>query len=351
MPALVLSDPHFHGFKAFSKMEAGGFPSRLLLIEAAFREAVRFGANHNCNYLLIPGDVFHTRAHIRPSVGKVVKRCLIYAMDHGMEPIISVGNHDLENYNYDVSSLDMLDGFGRGQFRIHIVMEPVALDTSIGKIAAIPYCHDLDDFRREYERIAKGNPRIILIHQGVDDFRPHGNMPETKLTASYLESVTNAWVIAGHYHYPMINPTHSKVFSPGALVQHNFGDAGSTRFCYVLTDDDQLLHHKIESHPSFQTVSVSNVKEMRNVTVENIFTTWKIKNKRLSEKIKEYCQQNNCPGFAIRYEKEFATAHSQTIGLSTPTQMLGEYIDMKPDLVPHKRELLSMYNELCGEKV
>lgn len=350
MPALIFSDPHFHNFKQFSTIEAGGFPSRLLLIEGAWKEAVDFGAEMGANCLLIPGDVNHVRAYTRPTVAKVIHRCLIYAMERGLDVVIVVGNHDMENYQYGISSLDVFDGLAHKVKRTTIIKSPVAVETKNGIVCGIPYCHNIGDFRAAYEDIIpKYNPRITLIHQGIDDFRPTKNLPETKLTAEYLSSINPNWVFAGHYHEAFVNYDHPKVISPGSLVQHGFGGQGN-KYCYVLNDDDSIIHKKIESHPEFITKSVNSAGEIKKLDVQNKFVRWTVSKSALAEKVKEHCDNNGCAGFEIHIEKEFTTSHATTISLSSPDKMLEEYIDMHPKLLCKKSELLSLYHGICGGK-
>lgn len=348
MPCLVFSDPHFHGFKQFSKQVGDGYPSRLLLIENAFKEAVDFGVEQGAEDLLITGDLYHVRAYVKSTVAKVAHRCLIYAMSKGLKPILLVGNHDLENFKYGISSLDVFEGLTHNGLEVTVIKEPMVLDRPYGKVAGVPYCHELSEFNEEYNRLLQHNPRITLIHQGIDDFRPTTNMPETKITAALLAQNNENWVFAGHYHSAMASQTHPRIVSPGSLVPHNFNDSDRASYAYVLLDDDTLLHHQITSHPHFTTAKVNSIAAARKIDVSNKFVRWFVTKTALANKIREYCEEAGCPGFVINIEKEFTSAHSKTVKIASPETMLFDYIDIVPKLQPHKEDLLRLYGELRG---
>lgn len=342
MKYLLLADPHCHNFKNHSTIGDGGMNSRLADILRSWEQAITESYEMGCRYCLIAGDMFHVRGMVKPSVFNVVYGFLMKTFKTlGIHFIMIPGNHDQEFMSYDGhSSIDTLD---------EIVGVSVLKNDTIrfGKrgdvILGIPHCRSTEDFKRLFEQgVQEHNPDIILIHQGIDNFKLRDVMPDTQITVDYLQSHTNAWIIAGHYHEPC---SHGRVIQVGALVQHTFDDEGSERGYWVLdTDTMEACFYPLNVAPKFITVT----KEKDVKKAGGNFVRIKVDSIKAAEKLEKACKEAGAKSVVVQLERKFVTAHEKSIKLSTPYKMLCEYIDLMPEYREQKDRILEMYNRVCS---
>lgn len=348
MRELIVSDIHMHPFKQFAKIEPGGYNSRLVLIAQALKEAIDVAYLANSRTMYIAGDTFHIRGSVKSSALELFYQCLIYAMDKGMDVIILVGNHDMENYKYGISSVGALHGLKHNGKMVQVISTPqiVYAPTSGHKVLGIPYIHDVYEFKRVFENAVNGqNPEIILLHQGVDDFRETLSLPETKITAQYLRSVTNSQIFVGHYH------SHRRsdgVCSVGALTAHTFGDEGLPRGYIIYNTDDRSISHHQTSHPEFISYEINSESDIKAMAPEGKFVRVKSEKKALLDKATEKCMQHGALGVLGRLVKTFETTHRKVITVTTPVGIVSDFIDLSEKFQPFKDVLLDKYKIICG---
>lgn len=303
----ILSDPHFHNYKQHSSL-IGGVNSRLLDISKAVEEAFHKAADLGCKHMMIPGDVFHVRGTIKTGVlNHVMNLFDIQTGWHGMEVLMIPGNHDMEDYSGGPHALEPF-GFIKG---CTIAMSEGAMFAD-RLVVAIPYQPTTALFESEYERLDAHKADLVMIHQGIDEARPTLNMPETGISASQFKQT----VVAGHYHLPKLM---GKVLSVGAPIQHSFGDEGQDRGFWVL-DGDEFEFHKL-TYPEFLTISIDKI---RDVDISNKIVKIKMDDERQLDDIKSLLTDTY--SYCVEVEKKFVSRHEEQIKISSPIEMLSQYI-------------------------
>jgi len=346
MKILAISDPHYHGYKQNATM-VDGVNSRLLDVDKAMTEAQELGKKLKVDAFAITGDVFHERGRIRPSVFNIAYRRLTRMAE--VAPIImSIGNHDMEAFNLCASSIDTFESIngcfvtGGSSGYSHIRLR----DT---KILGVQYFHKVDDFKNALEagiescKVTLGSsPDVILIHQGIDDFDKTGVIT-TDLTTKYLTSVTDAIVLCGHYHSP---GQKDKVVTVGAPLQHNFGDEGDDRGCWLIDTEAQTAEfHKLVSAPKFVTVrSKADVKK----GVSGSFVRVISNSPRTADTLEKAAQACGALCVSTIVDKEYTTAHEKTVAISSsPKKMMSDYIKLMPKYNPYESQIVEMWEKVC----
>lgn len=329
---VVIADPHFHAYKNHSRL-INGVNSRLLNIGAAFEQAVQKGIEENCASMLIAGDMFHVRGVIRPSTFVYVHELMSNAAKH-MRMFICPGNHDMENYRGGSTSVDTFKNIAG------VFVKPIP--ASWGNLLVIPYIHDHEEFKQVFENLQYGHD-VIVVHQGIDDFRGTKMIPETGLTVEWLEEHTDAWVVSGHYHKPKLK---RKCLSPGSLIQHNFGDEGLDKGFWILdTDRETCVFHKTD-YPEFLTIQANSIKDLPS-SLDDKIVRIKTKNIKGVDELRQTAIDRDAIDVVIILEREFKTAHEQVITIDSPANMVAKYIEMMPKLAERKDDLIKMFQEVC----
>jgi len=332
MKVAIFSDIHFNAFKPFATFE-NGENSRFLEITDAFEWVMEDAEKRNCSHGLVGGDIFHTRGALRPSIFNRVFDA-INDCYFGMELLMIPGNHDMENYRGGHSAIDTFAYLAR----VSVVFEPMWHMVGGMKIGCIPYIHNIDEFKKAFVQITERNqPSAFLIHQGIDNFANPG-MPDLGLTVEWIREHTDKPVFAGHYHKPM---ERDNVFSIGSLVKHGFGDTDVPHGYRIWDTDDNSFEFVEVPGPEFVTISkASEAKETEGKYVRAVAKTIK-----QAEKLGKVATDAGAKGVVLKVDKEFKTAHDQSIALAGPKTMLTEYLNMK-----HKHEaaeLLGLFDKIC----
>lgn len=128
---------------------------------------------------------------------------------------------------------------------------------------------DCDKVKEDYsKRPAKHIHRILVLHQGVKGaklknapFEVGKNVSSKRLQA---ELPFIDLFIAGHYHDPQ--KLSDKFIIPGALCQHNFGDAGGKRGYWIYdTKTRDLKFHELKDVPKYWKItSEDNIEDIRH---------------------------------------------------------------------------------------
>lgn len=322
----VLSDPHFHNYKQHSHL-VSGVNSRLLDVVGAVEEAFRVASDLGCKHMMIPGDLFHVRGMIKTGV-------LSYVLDlfdtqtsrYDMNVLMIPGNHDMENYSGGPHALEPF-GFIKG---CTIAMSEGAMFAD-RLVCTIPYQPTTALFENEYERINAQKADLVMIHQGIDEARPTLNMPETGISASQFKQT----VVAGHYHMPKLM---GKVLSVGAPIQHSFGDEGQDRGFWVL-DGDEFEFHKL-TYPEFLTIPID---KLTSVDISKKIVRVKTDDERRIEDVKSVLKE--AYSWSVEVEKQYVSRHQETIKISSPIEMLSQYLKITGKY-PNADELVAMGMEV-----
>lgn len=340
-PAMFIGDTHFHNYKSHSTINEMGMNSRLADGLIAFEQAHSKAIEAGCKLMCITGDVFHVRGTMKPSVFNEVSREISCIVHSGIDVVIIAGNHDFENFNYGTVSIDALGYIHHGDKGVYAIMKPTVFDVQGYQILGIPYIHNVDEFKKTYEKWSNDtNPDITLIHQGVDDFRPTKDMPETGITATYLEKYNRGVIFAGHYHMPS---KWGRVLNVGAPYQQNFNDEGISMGCWV-GNDEGVTFHELDA-PKFITID-DKFKEWDKLRHNIVRVTGKKVAK--VEKLIESAKAAGAISVVSKLEKEFKSVHEAPIKISTPVQMLSVFIDSQERYKPYKEKLMSLFEKVCA---
>ncbi len=346
MKFMASGDWHFHPYKTHSKL-IDGINSRLLDIKNAWFEMVDLAVGKGCDAITVSGDVFHVRGHIKPSVFNMVVQCFQYAVDQGLDVYLISGNHDLETYKAgDLSTalytLASIKSEKHGSEVIFLDDSHVSKKNNI-TLMGIPYIHSTGDFKAVLEKVNEIQPDVLLIHQGIDEFKPAAGIPDTGLKELDLEE-TGGWVLAGHYHK---KHRVNKVIQVGAPVQHNFGDEGQERGCWLIdTEADTAEFYKL-TYPEFLTVEADGVKDLPKELegkIVNIVST-KLKN---AEKLVEKALENGAVSVQVKIIKEFSATHEKEIKMGAPEVMVADFIKANKEKYGAKAgAIIKMFREVC----
>ena len=224
---------------------------------------------NNCDAILFCGDIFHTHGNISTIVLSKLYDCLslnkVWLQEHA---VYIPGNHDLVYKNNTmVNSIKFLDYFGSVINWNHSIKLP-----NMPLIYGIPYMEDSDRLQRLLEAAPRDS--IIIMHQGVSgvEVNNKGFTLNEILTPNMIpDYILHAFT--GHYHTRKI--INSKLTIPGALVQHNFSDAGEIRGSLLVeTDSDGLKFTLLPSDCyTFCRMSYEQfLKEDMNSNTNNYFS-------------------------------------------------------------------------------
>ena len=343
-PILTISDIQFHAYKQYSRL-VGGRNSRLLDIQGAWEYAIDAAVSNDCGVILIPGDVFEIRGALKPSVFNQVTALMQDAIDRGFEIVAIPGNHDMEHYEGGDTAIDTWSFLSPNitmENRCTVLKSADIIERGGYRIAGIPYIHDIEKFKKTFLDISESDPDVTMIHQGVDDFDATGIL-KTGITAQWLADNNQGIILCGHYHDAK---RLGRVVNVGALVQHRHSDEGQERGAWVIPnvqDPDKIEFYPIQG-PRFITV---DSKAAINGNCKDSFVRVKAKNMKEAEKLKKLAADAGALGVSVQIEREFVTAHDKTVQLSTPRNMLGEYLDIVPKFGPKKAEILNLFDKVC----
>lgn len=345
VPVLAVSDIHFHAYKAHSSL-VDGVNSRLLHQVDAWKQAVGAGTAEGCRLMLVAGDVFEVRGSIRPSVYNRVSGLIVDALAAGFDIGMISGNHDMEHLEAGESALDSWDYLkhrnGSGTRRCRVFKHPAVHRMAGYRVLGIPYMPDTEAFKKTFRKLsAAAGPDITVIHQGVDSFNTGNEPPSTGLTAEWLEDNNPGMVLCGHYHRPGLSK-RGRVVNVGALVQHRFSDEGDDRGCWVLTGREAKFV-RIES-PRFVTFRDGR----ESADYRGAFVRICAKNEEQARRFRKKAEAAGALSVAVEIEKEFQTAHEKTVRMSSPREMLLQYLEIVNRYGDRKREIVDLFDRLCG---
>ncbi len=349
-PVLVISDIHFHAFKAHSRL-IDGVNSRLLDQIRAWRQAIDAGAAGGCKLLLVPGDIFEVRGSIKPSVFNRVTELVMETLGRGFDIIMIPGNHDMEHLEAGESAIDSWDHLrqwanGAIVKECRVLKFPGLHNLAGYRVLGIPYIHDPEVFKETFRRLSlELTPDITMIHQGVDDFNTAGSYPATGITVEWLESRNPGIILVGHYHKPGRSES-GRVINVGALVQHRFSDEGTERGCWILSREGPRFI-EIQS-PKFITLNGGGRKEKDCPQCSGAIVRVKAKSAKEAERLRERAERDGALSVVVRIEKEFKSAHDHTISISSPRAMLSQYLGIMERYREHKEELVGLFDRICS---
>jgi len=334
MKILITSDWHFNNYKAHSRL-IDGVNSRLLDLINAFKESVKIGKENGCEAHFICGDIFHVRGNIKPSVYNTVAD-LFATMAKELPIYMISGNHDLEDFKSTIG--DAIYTLGKLD-NVHLInYERVNLGGLT--IAGVPYIHNIEKFKAEAQNFRDVD--ILLIHEGIDDLRTKEGIPETHLTKEFFKDFN--FVITGHYHNPNFI---DGILQAGSPIQLSFGEEGQDKGCWVLdTDNYKVRFYKLH-YPEFITITPASLKDIKEEQCNGKIVRITAKDNKKLEKYVERALELGAISVKGVFEKEYKHTYSKTIKITTPEQMIAEYIDITGKYKDIKDDILNVFAEIC----
>lgn len=196
--------------------------------------------------LLFTGDLFHTAGSIKTVVYESVFRQLQHMKDLGLNFTFISGNHDMGMLGS--SALTALSSIGPiiGEGSQYIELPDMP------PIAGLDYTENQDNLT-SFLKACPDNS-IVMLHQGVQGvpINCKGFTLDERLRVEDIPSnILHAFI--GHYHSHKV--LNDRATISGALMQHNFGDAGDRRgFLDVELVDGKLQITQIESASATQFI-------------------------------------------------------------------------------------------------
>jgi DNA repair exonuclease SbcCD nuclease subunit len=333
MKVAIASDIHFHSFKPFSTLQ-NGVNSRFAEIVQSFTWMVNDAKNSGCEVLLIPGDLFHTRGQMKPSVFNMVVRLIQDTADK-MVVVILPGNHDMENYKGGETAVDTLEALKD----VYVFRKAGTLCIRGITILGVPYVHDHKEFLNGLAKYKDTDFDCMMIHQGVDNFASAG-MPELGVTVDSLKAFTEKPIFAGHYHLPR---KVDNVLSPGSLVQHGFGDPDEAKGYWIWDVDSGEITMTEVPGPVFKTISTK--KQAQSVPT-GCYVRVEAGTAGQADKLMAVASEAGAVGTVARINKKFKAAHEKTLKLEGPKEMFVAYLLMMEETKDDASELMQLFEEI-----
>lgn len=258
MRVLVFSDLHAHTFKHYSEMLPSGVNSRLMDSLNVLKEIKVITEQERVDAILFGGDLFHVRRIINVQSFNLVFE-MMATLKIGKPLGLLVGNHDQVDRGGSIHSIHTFKSMTTVMDEIGWYRFPVKNGHGYLLVLAVPYRaerHVLVDGIKK--ALSKGNaplergPRVLLGHIGVSGALAGSNFV---LTDKELLEVSDLFpeefdqVFLGHYHEPQqLAPNVRYV---GAAMQHNWGDAGQDRGCFIWDTDSRTVEFHPLSSPQF----------------------------------------------------------------------------------------------------
>lgn len=235
---IVLSDIHLNLWSYGDPEDR--LTDQVEAIECVLQRAV----DESVDAVLWTGDIFHTQGMVHTHVLHKLYKALYPFQDLAKKTVFLPGNHDMVYRNRsDLHALDFLSAFGHVPVAQCGYWAPISI-TNMPLIWPFPYT-DQPNFLQNWLNLFENRDHdLLLMHQGVAgvDFQSKGFVLDEGLSASMVPgSVLHAFV--GHCH--SLRRVTENITVPGALQQHNFGDAGDNRG-YLMVDysEDGIVMHQ-----------------------------------------------------------------------------------------------------------
>lgn len=240
---LVISDIHLHLWNY------GDTSDRLNRDIQDLSDAICYGIDNNVDALLFCGDIFHTHGHVSTIVlSRLFSALNIFKHWMKSKTIFIPGNHDLVYKNLSsINSICFLEHFGT----VSNSQATWSIGNNFPLVNTLPYTEDETELKSFITHC--NSDSIVIMHQGVSgvDVNSKGfTLNELLKPEMVPDDIIHAFT--GHYHSK--KSVSSKLTIPGALVQHNFGDAEEERGFLDVTisgKEIELLFIESKNHIRF----------------------------------------------------------------------------------------------------
>lgn len=263
---VLLADTHFANRTSFGRFnshpEFPGCNSRLHEAINACRQAVDYAVKHDCESIVILGDVFHDRGIIDVPVYNAVYQLFEEIANKGLKLIVYPGNHDYVDLaamhaDKHLHSLFMYNKLSS------IIDSPSIVSLDCFFLGIIPFCKDTEQIIDNSVKLAApkpDRPQLLLLHHSINGAvtGPHEWQMPHKLDPYKLDQ---RWtrIFSGHYHKhqkcgpatyvgsPLHHDFNERTYVPGFVHVKPNGDwvhienTISPRFCALEVNDSSKL--------------------------------------------------------------------------------------------------------------
>ncbi len=347
-PFMLLSDPHFHAFKAHSKL-VDGVNSRLFDVLSVCNQALDAALRNGVELMLIAGDIFHVRGQIKPSIFNMAADWLHNVLEAGIDVALISGNHDMESFRNGASSVHSLAYIagnvrktGRRRNVAVLTDEKPLLRTRSGmKVIGIPYTYDHEKFKASFSELSmRHEPDIALIHQGIDDFDFEG-APSTGLSAGFLLEESGGLIASGHYHKP---GRRDRVINVGAPLQHRVSDRGQDRGCWIVSAGGEVRFHALDA-PRFVSIDMKDGFDSSE-DVEGNFIHIKATSLEAAREGREEALRRGAASVQAYVERIYQANKSETVQIESPRSMLKNFTGMFEKYRSRQDAILRAFDKL-----
>ena len=250
----MISDIHLHEWAYGGASLWTSLNARLEDQNRALKNVLTYCEQWDVKTIFMCGDLFHTNNRINGTALWVASSFYKKAASLGIKIWSIFGNHDVCDTNFN---------------SLNWISEPHVLPNSYSSYELfdrpfhfINYQKDMTDLKSFFATMSEGT--VVILHDGVQGAQLGNGYVLGTEKVKQEDVPKGVQIIAGHYHQPQSFPN---VLIPGALNQHNWGDAGQKRGFW----------HWKEDTFSFQESKVARFKkiDMGNTSAidEDAFTS------------------------------------------------------------------------------
>jgi len=239
---LYFTDLHAHNFPTCSVIGEDGVNSRLRDALAVIVQVCDYAVKHKIGTVVFGGDMFHDRREIPVDVLSLVYKTWFEQAERGLDFYFLVGNHDKSASVPKENSLAPLS-------RVGLVIDKPTVDnwSSVKDVGFIPYMENAQELRYALKQMRKC--RFLFMHQGVEGVASRSGYVLTGQPIKKTDLLRlGPYRISGHIHeeQTVTRKTREVLYYPGSCMQHDWGDAGSTKYFHVF--DPRIVNRR---HPKF----------------------------------------------------------------------------------------------------
>jgi hypothetical protein len=68
---------------------------------------------------------------------------------------------------------------------------------------------------------------------------------------------------------------------------------------------------------------------------------------KVADELRKEAEAAGALSVVVEIEKEFKPAHEKTVAISSPREMIGEYLDIVEKYKPYKEEIMELFGRIC----
>jgi DNA repair exonuclease SbcCD nuclease subunit len=348
---VVVSDTHFSNRKQFGKMLASpvwkGCNSRFHYIGYAFQLAFQYALEHDCEAIVVPGDIFHERGLLKVPVYNAVYEIFYQIANQSkVKLIIMPGNHDMVDVRAMHGSEGLHSLFAMNAMTV-VADRPSHIPLDDFQLFMVPFCSDPDEVISNALSIPRsfktGKPSVLFLHhsiEGAETGPSNWKMPH-ELKVEHIDALGFDLNISGHYHKHQ--KMSDRTIYAGALLQHDFGERNYTPGWLHVLPDGTWTQIENKWSPRFMELETDCSSDIDQVA--NSMDYWNIIWKGDST---EKARWKGVEDASISFKKsgpEGAVLRSQITGKDSAQDMVSKYVKVKtgqddPSLVEYAMQFL-----------